>query len=128
MKNHSTSLEYSHFPVMLNEVLKITSPFEGGEYIDCTFGGGGTMEKLLGKWHKSRNNKDDLVIIAKGAHTPNCDPKSISSQLTESLDRLETDFADIYIMHRDNFDIPVGEFIDILNEEKNKGRIKISVS
>ena len=41
MKNHSTSLESSHFPVMLNEVLKITSPTHGGRFIDCTFGGGG---------------------------------------------------------------------------------------
>ena len=97
----------------------------GNAFDNAHIYGGGTMEKLLGKWHKSRNNKDDLVIIAKGAHTPNCNPKSISSQLTESLDRLETDFADIYIMHRDNLEIPAGEFIDILNEEKNKGRIKI---
>jgi aryl-alcohol dehydrogenase-like predicted oxidoreductase len=66
-----------------------------------------------------------LVIVAKGAHTPNCDPKSISSQLTESLDRLQTETADIYIMHRDNTDIPVDEFIDVLNEEKSKGRINI---
>jgi len=83
------------------------------------------MESLLGKWHKSRNNLNEIVIIAKGAHTPNCNPKSLSSQLTESLDRLKTECADIYIMHRDNLEIPVGEFIDVLNEEKNKGRIKI---
>ena len=87
--------------------------------------GGGSMEKLLGEWHRKRNNLNDLVIVAKGAHTPNCDPKSISSQLTESLDRLQTETADIYIMHRDNTDIPVDEFIDVLNEEKNKGRINI---
>ena len=87
--------------------------------------GGGSMEKLLGEWHRKRNNLKDLVIVAKGAHTPNCDPKSISSQLTESLDRLQTETADIYIMHRDNTDIPVDEFIDVLNEEKSKGRINI---
>ena len=28
-------------------------------------------------------------------------------------------------MHRDNKEIPVDEFIDVLNEEKQKGRIKI---
>ena len=28
-------------------------------------------------------------------------------------------------MHRDNYDYPVDEFIDVLNEEKEKGRIKI---
>ena len=87
--------------------------------------GGGSMEKLLGEWHRKRNNLKDLVIVAKGAHTPNCDPKSISSQLTESLDRLQTETADIYIMHRDNTDIPVDEFIDVLNEEKSKGRVNI---
>ena len=87
--------------------------------------GGGSMEKLLGEWHRKRNNLKDLVIVAKGAHTPNCDPKSITSQLTESLDRLQTETADVYIMHRDNTEIPVDEFIDVLNEEKNKGRINI---
>ena len=55
-------------------------------------------------------------MIAKGAHTPNCNPKSISTQLTESLDRLQCDSADIYIMHRDNIEIPVDEYIDVLNE------------
>ncbi len=97
----------------------------GNTFDNAHIYGGGSMETLFGKWHKSRNNLNDLVIIAKGAHTPNCNPKSISSQLTESLDRLQCDSADIYIMHRDNIEIPVSEFIDVLNEEKKKGRIKI---
>tara|TARA_B100001029_G_scaffold178502_1_gene185437 strand:- start:306 stop:1322 length:1017 start_codon:yes stop_codon:yes gene_type:complete len=42
-----TSLEYSHFPVMLNEVIKICSPEKGGNFVDCTFGGGGYSEELL---------------------------------------------------------------------------------
>ena len=97
----------------------------GNAFDNAHIYGGGSMESLLGKWHKSRNNLNEIVIIAKGAHTPNCNPQSLSSQLTESLDRLKTECADIYIMHRDNLEIPVGEFIDVLNEEKNKGRIKI---
>ena len=97
----------------------------GNAFDNAHIYGQGSMEKLLGEWHRKRDNLKDLVIIAKGAHTPNCDPKSITSQLTESLDRLQTETADIYIMHRDNTEIPVDEFIDVLNEEKNKGRIKI---
>jgi aryl-alcohol dehydrogenase-like predicted oxidoreductase len=85
----------------------------------------GSMEKLLGQWHKARNNRDDLIIIAKGAHTPNCDPNSLSEQLTISLNQLQIDQADIYIMHRDNIEVPVSEFMDALNKEKEKGRIKI---
>ena len=41
MSNQSSSLEFSHFPVMLNEVLKISSPESDKNFIDCTFGGGG---------------------------------------------------------------------------------------
>ena len=42
-----SSLESSHFPVMLDEVIKISSPSRGGTYIDCTFGGGGYSKKFL---------------------------------------------------------------------------------
>ena len=47
MNNHTSSLDLSHFPVMLSEVIKITSPLKGGIYIDCTFGGGGYSKQLL---------------------------------------------------------------------------------
>tara|TARA_B100000579_G_scaffold166255_1_gene135077 strand:- start:211 stop:1227 length:1017 start_codon:yes stop_codon:yes gene_type:complete len=42
-----TSLELSHFPVMLKEVIRICSPEKGGNFVDCTFGGGGFSEELL---------------------------------------------------------------------------------
>ena len=39
----------------------------GGNTFDNAFVyGDGSMEKLLGQWHKKRNNRKDLVIIAKG--------------------------------------------------------------
>ena len=47
MNNHTTSLELSHFPVMLNEVIEICSPNKGGFFVDCTFGGGGYSKKIL---------------------------------------------------------------------------------
>ena len=47
MNKHTSSLELSHFPVMLNEIIKISSPSKGGTYIDCTFGGGGYSNQLL---------------------------------------------------------------------------------
>ena len=97
----------------------------GNAFDNAHIYGGGSMETLLGKWHRKRDNLNELVIIVKGAHTPNCNPKSLSEQLTESLDRMQIESADIYIMHRDNLDIPVDEFVDVLNDEKEKGRIKI---
>ena len=98
----------------------------GGNAFDNAYVyGQGSMEKLFGDWQRKRNNLKELVVIAKGAHTPLCDPKNLSNQLTESLDRMQIETADIYIMHRDNLEIPVDEFVDALNEEKNKGRVKI---
>ena len=47
MNNQTSSLEFSHFPVMLNEVIKILTPLSDKKFIDCTFGGGGYSKELL---------------------------------------------------------------------------------
>jgi 16S rRNA (cytosine1402-N4)-methyltransferase len=47
MNNQISSLEFSHFPVMLNEVLKISSLSSNKIFIDCTFGGGGYSKEIL---------------------------------------------------------------------------------
>ena len=47
MNTTSSSLENSHIPVMIKEVIKTCNPFKGGTYIDCTFGGGSYSKKLL---------------------------------------------------------------------------------
>ena len=40
MKTQTKALELSHFPVMLSEITQISSPKNGGLFVDCTFGGG----------------------------------------------------------------------------------------
>ncbi|MGF1657225.1 MAG: aldo/keto reductase [Verrucomicrobiales bacterium] len=85
----------------------------------------GQCEKILGQWLKSRQVRDDVVILAKGAATPNCDPEGLTKQLLISLDRIGVDHAEIYVMHRDNLDVPVGEFVEVLNEHVQAGRIGV---
>lgn len=85
----------------------------------------GTPEGLLGQWIADRDLREQVVILDKGAHTPYCTPEHLTGQLAESLERLRTDYVDIYMMHRDNPDVPVGEFVDVLNEHKSAGRIRI---
>jgi len=98
----------------------------GGNCFDTSFHyGGGVPEKLLGHWLRHRGVRSECVLIVKGAHTPLCTPEWVSRQLQQSLERLQTDEADIYIMHRDNPDVPVGEFVDVLDEHARAGRIKI---
>jgi predicted dehydrogenase/aryl-alcohol dehydrogenase-like predicted oxidoreductase len=83
----------------------------------------GNAEKLLGHWMKNRGVREEVVILDKGAHTPFCDPENLTAQLLISLDRLQSDYVDLYMLHRDNPAIPVGEFVDVLNEHKRAGRI-----
>ncbi len=87
--------------------------------------GGGKHEKALGDWIGARKLAGKIVVTCKGAHTSECFPEAIGRQLDISLDRLQLDRTEIYIMHRDNPDVPVGEFVDALNEQHNKGRIGI---
>jgi aryl-alcohol dehydrogenase-like predicted oxidoreductase len=69
--------------------------------------------------------REQVVIITKGAHTPDCNPQALTRQLKQSLERQQIDYTDIYVMHRDNPEIPVGEFVDVLNEHVRAGRIRI---
>jgi aryl-alcohol dehydrogenase-like predicted oxidoreductase len=97
----------------------------GGTCFDTAYiYGGGDCERVLGQWVKNRGIRDTVVMMDKGAHTPFCTPKHLSAQLIESLDRLQTDYLDIYLMHRDNTDVPVGEFIEVLNAHKGKGDLR----
>ena len=64
MINPTSLSELPHFPVMLDQVIKICSPDKGGVYIDCTFGGGGYSKKLL-KFSKTKVialDRDEFII------------------------------------------------------------------
>jgi len=98
----------------------------GGNCFDTAhFYGDGIMERLLGRWMQDRGVRDDVVLICKGAHTPNCRPDAVRPQLEESLERLRTDRADIYFLHRDDPSVPIGEWVDLLNQLKDEGKIGV---
>ena len=60
---------------------------KGGNAFDTAFiYGGGVMEPLLGQWMKIRNVRNEVVVIAKGGHTPECNPAAITRQLAKSLE------------------------------------------
>ena len=97
----------------------------GGNTFDTAYVyGGGLQERLLGQWIKNRGIREEISVIVKGAHTPFCTPEYLTEQLHESLGRLQTPYADIYMLHRDNLEVPIGEFVEVLNEHVKAGRIK----
>ena len=98
----------------------------GGTVFDTAYGySGGQSEVLLGQWVKARGLRDDVVILGKVRPSARLHTVAMQRQLTESLDRLQTDHIDIYCLHRDNPDVPVGEWVDALNGEVQAGRISL---
>ncbi|GAB4252066.1 MAG: aldo/keto reductase [Candidatus Methylacidiphilales bacterium] len=108
-------------PYILEEFIEL-----GGNALDTAHVySGGQEEAALGRWlHAHPGIRDRLFLIGKGAHTPYCDPRAVSVELDESLERMGTDHVDLYFLHRDNPKIPVGEFVDALNRELRAGRIR----
>jgi aryl-alcohol dehydrogenase-like predicted oxidoreductase len=84
----------------------------------------GASEETLGRWVDEQGVRDEVVLITKGAHTPDCYPETVETQLLESLDHLRTDSVDLYFLHRDNAEVPVGEFVDVLDEHASAGRVR----
>ena len=47
MKQFSSLKDLPHYPVMLDEVVKVCAPEKGGLFLDCTFGSGGYTNAIL---------------------------------------------------------------------------------
>lgn len=102
----------------------------GGNTIDTAhIYNGGKSERAIGSWLRTKDNREKVVIIDKGAHHdengPRVNEKAIRDDLYESLERLQTDYIDMYLLHRDDLTVPVGEIIDILNEHVTAGLVRV---
>ncbi len=90
--------------------------------------GGGTSDSELGAWMASRGIREQVVVLTKAAHPENgipdrVRPDFIRRDLEESLERLQTDHIELFLLHRDSRDYPVGEIVDVLHECHEAGHI-----
>lgn len=119
-------------PDNINDVAHILDEFVriGGNTLDTAYVySGGQSEVAIGLWMQERGNRDDIVVLTKGAHTdPNGNSRvnkaAIYEELMTSLERLQTDYIDLYALHRDDETVPVGEIITIMNEHVEQGKIR----
>jgi aryl-alcohol dehydrogenase-like predicted oxidoreductase len=90
--------------------------------------GNGECERMLGKWITERGVREQVVILTKGAHHTidrrRVTPFDITADLFDSLARLKTNYIDLYVLHRDDPNVPVGPIVEILNEHQRAGRIR----
>lgn len=90
--------------------------------------GGGDNERTVGRWVNERGVRDKVVILGKGAHHSQdrrrVTPYDITGDLHDSLARFKFDYIDLYVLHRDDPNVPVGPIVEILNEHKRAGLIR----
>ncbi|MEL7238340.1 MAG: aldo/keto reductase, partial [Planctomycetota bacterium] len=96
----------------------------GGNTFDTAVVYGRGNSQAFGEWMKLRGVRDECVFISKGAHTPNNVPAAVRRELMMQLDWIGTDHCDVYFLHRDNPDVPAGEFVDVLAELQSEGLIR----
>jgi aryl-alcohol dehydrogenase-like predicted oxidoreductase len=94
----------------------------GGTAIDlANVYGGGKSELAFGDWLRRRGQRDRLVVIAKGAHhampgyVPRMTPEAITGDLDLALERTGAGAADLYVLHKDVEEVPVGTIVDALD-------------
>lgn len=99
-------------------------------YSDWIPGEKSRSEKIIGRWMKSRR-PDNMVICTKGGHfrldTPQISrvtPEDLKRDLEESLDCLQTDCIDVYMLHRDHPTLPVDEIMDCLDDFVRHGHVR----
>lgn len=108
---------------LLNHVYELGCNTIDTAHVYC----GGDSERILGRWIQARGLREKIVIITKGAaHSKDrrrMTPFDIASDLHDSLARLKTDYIDLYLLHRDDPDMPVEPIIDTLNDHLRAGRL-----
>ncbi|MDR3010944.1 MAG: aldo/keto reductase [Sphingobacterium sp.] len=92
-------------------------------------GTGGQSEEIIGKWLKSRGNRQDMVIATKvGSETKehgyDISKKHILKSADESLKRLGVDHIDLYYTHFDDKVTPVEETLSAYDELIKAGKVR----
>ena len=91
----------------------------------------GESEEVLGRAIRDFANRDEVVIatkvwgpVRKGPNGRGLSRKHILSEVDKSLRRLATDYIDLYIIHRYDYDTPLEETLEALNDVVRAGKVR----
>jgi len=100
-------------------------------YCDWLEDGANKSEITLGKWVKTRNIREQVWISTKGGHPPQndlhasrIDERNVTADLEASLRYLQTDYVDVYYLHRDDESKPVSEIMPFLDGFVRSGKAR----
>jgi aryl-alcohol dehydrogenase-like predicted oxidoreductase len=91
----------------------------------------GTSEEYLGRALKDFAKRDEVVIATKvhgkmreGPNGSGLSRKAILSEIDNSLQRLGTDYVDLYQIHRWDYETPIEETMEALNDVVRAGKAR----
>ena len=91
----------------------------------------GGSEEVLGKALKKYANRDEVVLATKvfnrmheGPNGQGLSRKAIMSEIDKSLKRLDTDYVDLYIIHRWDYNTPIEETMEALHDVVKSGKAR----
>jgi aryl-alcohol dehydrogenase-like predicted oxidoreductase len=88
---------------------------------------GGESESVIGSWMKKRNNRQTMVIatkVSKMDTRPGLSAKNIFAACEESLNRLQTDYIDLYYSHSDDETISLEETLGAYAQLIAQGKVR----
>ena len=92
---------------------------------------GGESEAILGEWMSSRGNREHVIIATKVGSkmgtAPNAQGLSrgyIIEEVEASLKRLQTDYIDLYLSHRDDSNTPLEETLAAFDMLLQQGKVR----
>jgi len=89
------------------------------------YGGGGGSERMLGELLEGR--RDRVVLATKfgwGSDRGYGSPDGMRDAIAGSLERLRTDYVDLYYLHKPDPDTPIGDTLQALDELVRAGTVR----
>lgn len=91
----------------------------------------GESEAVLGRALRDFARRDEVIVATKVNSAVRPDPngrglsrKAILSEVDKSLERLGTDYIDLYIIHRYDYQTPLEETLEALNDVVRAGKVR----
>jgi aryl-alcohol dehydrogenase-like predicted oxidoreductase len=88
---------------------------------------GGESETIIGNWMKKSGNRGQMVIATKVSKLdtrPGLKASNIAAACDESLQRLQTDYIDLYYAHQDDPDTPIEETLGAFDALIKSGKVR----
>ncbi|MEY4967464.1 MAG: hypothetical protein RIQ73_163 [Actinomycetota bacterium] len=88
---------------------------------------GGESETIIGNWMSARSNRASMVIATKVSMLntrPGLSAKNIFAACEESLNRLQSDYIDLYYSHQDDAETPMEEVLGAYAQLIAQGKVR----